>query len=537
MLPETIQPYGIGPFFGLASNTVMAGLCLVTFVLYRHYRPLGILFLFYLFLTFFFLGFIIYRLQRSPESILLGYRINLAALALLPTSWVWFASAILDERPGRFCWVVTGISLLFALFAFLGGGPWLLGLPLEHHPTDIDVLRPQSKLLLPLVSLFGLVICLYYFWVVSVRLYRFKGKRPVYLLPFGIGLLLWFLGGIHDALQSLGMVMLMKDKILWFASFWLSIFLTIAIALHYRSLEQAVRETRDVFERFVPPAYLRRIATDGLQSIRLGEADQQEVTVLCCDIHGFTFLSEKISPSQLVSFINQVLERINNVVAFHQGVIDKFLGDAVLCIFEGTDSAQRAVACGVEMLAKVKSFNAEKKRETQQEVKVGIGLHIGPVILGTIGSSERMDSTVLGFAVNLAKRLEELTRPLNVDMLISKEVASRLPSDHRYRFRELGEVLVRGSSAPVSIIEVYEEDEPKVRELKDRVRPMMSEGMELFKNGRLEAALSKFQEAQSLFPQDLPLQFLTSSLKRTMEQGQTISGTVLLDLSQAFQEV
>lgn len=530
MSPETVQQFIIGPFFGLATNTVMAILCLVTFLLYRHYRPLGTLFLFYLFLTVFFLGFIIYRFQRSPESILFGYRICDAALALLPASWVWFASAILNEKPGRLCWTVTGLSLLFALLALFGQGPWLFGLPLEHHPAAIHVLRPQSKFLHPLISLFGLVICIYYFWLVSVRLSRFKGKRPVYLLPFGIGLLLWFLGGIHDALQSLGVVILINDKILWFASFWLSIFLTIAIALHYRSLEQTVRETRDVFERFVPSAYLRRIATDGLQSIRLGEADQQDVTVLCCDIHGFTSLSEKISPSQLISFINQVLERINKVVARHGGVIDKFLGDAVLCIFEGTDSAQRAVACGVDVLAALRSFNAEKSGRAQQEVKIGIGLHTGPVILGTIGSSDRMDSTVLGLTVNLAKRLEELTRPLAVDMLISNEVASRLPSQHTYRFRELGEVSVRGSSTPLSIVEVYEQNEPRVRDLKDQIRPIMAEGLELFRAGRLEEALPKFQEAQSIHPQDVVLSLLMGSLRKALDRGQRIKGVALLDL-------
>jgi adenylate cyclase len=536
MIPESLY-FNIGPFFGLASNAVMAILCLVTFLLYRHYRPLGALFLFYLFLTGFFLGFIIYRFQRSPESILFGYRMNLAALALLPASWVWFASAILDERPGRLCWGVTGISLLLVFLTLFGKGPWLLGLPLVHHPADIDVLRPQSKLLLPLISFFGLVVCIYYLWVVSARLYRFKGRRPVYLLPFGIGLLLWFLGGLHDALQSLGVVTLMEDKVLWFASFWLSIFLAIAVALHYRTLEQVVRETRDVFERFVPSAYLKRIATDGLQSIRLGEADQQEVTVLCCDIHGFTPLSERITPSQLVSFVNQVLERINKVVAKHKGVIDKFLGDAVLCIFEEVDSPQRAVACGVDMLAAVKSFNAEKGQDTQQTVKIGIGLHTGPVILGTIGSTERMDSTVLGFTVNLAKRLEELTGPLDVDMLISSEVATRLPSGHTFRSRELGEVPIRGSSVPVSIVEVYEQNEPTVRDLKDQVRPMMTEGIDLFRAGRFEAALSKFHAAQSIFPKDLPLRYLTNSLKHTLEQGQAVRGMALLDLRQVMQKV
>jgi class 3 adenylate cyclase len=351
----------------------------------------------------------------------------------------------------------------------------------------------------------------------------------VYLLPVGFGLLFWFLGGLHDAIRSSGVAILIKTQVLWFTSFWLSIFLTIAVTLHFRSLEKAVREARDVFERFVPPAYLRRIATEGLGSIRLGEADQQWVTILCCDIRGFTSLSEQLNPSQLVAFVNRVLERITHAVNGRQGVIDKFLGDGALCIFEGLDSAERAVACGVDMLAGVKSFNAEKERSTDQAVQIGIGLHTGPVILGTIGSSDRMDSTVLGFTVNLAKRLEEVTRPLGVDMLISDQVANRLPNGHTHRFRKLGEISVKGSSAPVAIIEVYDQDSLEVRNLKDRIEPIMTEGIELFKEDRLDAALSKFQEAQYVFPQDLPLRLLITSLRHALEQGQTVKGLALLD--------
>jgi signal transduction histidine kinase len=236
----------IGPFFGLATNLVMAVLCLVTFILYPHYKPLRWLFLFYVFLSFFFLGYIVYALQKSPESILWGYRINLAALALLPASWVWFASSLFDEKVDSFSWVVTAMSLLLAALTLWGNSPWLLGLPLESHPTGMEALRPQSKLLRPSLCLFGLLVCLYYFWLITIRLFRFKGKRPVYLVPFGIGLLLWFLGGLHDALLTTGIVTLSKHKVLWFASFWLSISLTIAVALHYRALEQAVREE---FER------------------------------------------------------------------------------------------------------------------------------------------------------------------------------------------------------------------------------------------------------------------------------------------------
>ncbi len=529
MLPDLLPHYSVGPLFALAANLVMTVLCLVTLALYRNYRPLRSLLFFYLFSTFLFLGWVIYGLQESPESIVLGYRIDLAALALLPASWGWFILALFDERPNRIPWILTGISLCLAALSLLGNGPYLLGLPLESHQIAAGILRPQSKLLRPLVHSYCLVVCLLYFFFVMVRLLHSKTGRPVYLFPVAIGLLFWFLGGLHDAIRSAGIAIFPRDQVLWFTSFWLSIFLTLAVALHFRSLEQAVREARDVFERFVPPAYLRRIAKEGLGAIRLGEAAQQWVAILCCDVRGFTALSERLNPSELVAFINQLLQRITSVVNGRQGVIDKFLGDAVLSTFEEPDSAERAVACGLDMLSAVDSFNNEKNLPKDQRVKIGIGIHAGPVILGTIGASDRMDSTVLGMTVNLAKRLEELTRPLGVDLLISEEVASRLPAGHSYRLRRLGDVSVRGPSAPVAVAEVYNQDSPHVQNLKDRVEPLVSEGIELFRAGRPDAALSRFQEALTIFPQDPPLQLLTTSVRQFLGQGEKVKGRALLD--------
>jgi class 3 adenylate cyclase len=529
MQPESIPHFSVGPLFGLAANGIMSILCLVTSALYRHYRPLRSLFLFYLFITFCFLGWVVYGLQKSPESILLGYRILYAALALLPASWFWFYSALSNERAGWLSWAVTGISLLLVATALLGRGTLLFGLPLEPDQIAVNILRPQSKLLRPLIQSFCLVACLFYFSLIIARLYRFKAQRSLYLLPAGIGLFIWFLGGLHDAIRTIGVPILIKDQVLWFASIWLSIFLTIAVALHFRSLDQAVRETRDVFERFVPPAYLRRIAAQGLRSIRLGEADQQWVTILCCDIRGFTLLSERVKPSELIALINHFFERITQVVDWRHGVIDKFLGDAILCIFEGVDAAQRAVDCGVDILTVVKSINADANRPTEQAIQIGIGLHTGPVILGTIGSPKRMDSTVLGLAVNLAKRLEEVTRPLGVEMLISDQVANQLPNGHGHQFRKLGGVSIKGSSTPIGIIEVYDQDPPEVRYLKDQIGPVMSEGIEFVEAGHLDAAMANLKKAQDIFPQDLPLRLLIASLQNSLEQGQTIQGSALLD--------
>jgi signal transduction histidine kinase len=241
-MPFEISHLTLGPFFGLATNLVMAFLCLATFALYRHYKPLGWLFLFYVFVSLFFFGYVVYVLQKSSESILRGCRIYLAALALLPAGWAWFASSLFNEKIDSFSWVITALSLLLAALTLLGSSPWLLGFPLEIHPGGVELLRPQSKLLRPLIQLFCFLACFYFFWSITIRLFRSQGKRPVYLLPFGIGLLLWLLGGLHDGLQCMGIILLTQHKLPGFASFGLSISLAIAIALHYRSLEEAVRE-------------------------------------------------------------------------------------------------------------------------------------------------------------------------------------------------------------------------------------------------------------------------------------------------------
>lgn len=452
MLPDLIPHYSIGPFIGLVANTVMAILCLVVMGLYISYRPLRSLFLFYLLSMFLFLGWVIYGFQRSPQSILLGYRIDLAALALIPASWAWFTSSLWGEKLNRLAKAIIVIGGFLSLMALFGEGAWFLGLPLQPHEVAIGILRPQSRLLRPAIHFFVLTVGFFYCLTIVKKILKKEG--PPYLFPFAIGMILWFLGGCHDVLRSSGVTVPMGSQIFWFTSLWLSIFLTVAVALHFRSLEKAVHEAKDVFEKFVPPAYLRRIASHGLGSIRLGEADQQWAAILCCDIRGFTALSERLPPGKLITLVNQLYEEIAYVVDERQGVIDKFLGDAVLCIFEGEDAAQRAVACGMEILSSVKAFNRANGFSEDKAIQIGTGIHCGPVILGTIGSSDRMDSTVLGLPVNLAKRLEELTKSLKVSILISEEVVHQLPKNHPHLLRNLGEVTVKGHSEPLTVFEV-----------------------------------------------------------------------------------
>ncbi len=237
MFPNSLPHFSIGPFCGLTANAILAILCLVIWIIYRHYRPLWSLFFFYVLISFALLGSVFWGLQRSSESVLLGYRILYASLALLPATWFWFFSELFNEKPRPLTWVMTGIGMLLAVSALLGKGPLFFGLPLEPDPIAIDFWRPQSRLLKVLIQCFCLAACLLYISLILSKPLRFKERRQV-LIPVIMGLLTWFLGGLNDALLSAGVTFLTEERILWFASVWLSIFLTIAIALHFRSLER-----------------------------------------------------------------------------------------------------------------------------------------------------------------------------------------------------------------------------------------------------------------------------------------------------------
>jgi signal transduction histidine kinase len=282
MLPEFITHFAVGPLLGLAANGAIAILCLVTLTLFPHYRPLRSLSLFYLFIALIFLGLVVCWLQKSPESILLWDRIIYAALVFLPAIWFWFYLSLFNEKPNWLTWIVTGISFVLASLALFGRGPLLFGLPMEPDPFVTNIFRPQSKLLKPLIHSFCLALCLFYLIIILARLGRLKEQRRGYLIFVAIGLLFWLLGGLHDAFRTIGVVVLYKDHILWFASLWLSIFLTIAVTLHFRSVERAAREG---FER------LNKVKSKALDHL------SHELRTPLCVIKGNIHLLRRMIPS------------------------------------------------------------------------------------------------------------------------------------------------------------------------------------------------------------------------------------------------
>ena len=187
------------------------------------------------------------------------------------------------------------------------------------------------------------------------------------------------------------------------------------------------------------------------------------MTVLFSDIRGFTTLTEKGQPEEIVHMLNEYFTRMVEIVFRHKGTVDKFVGDMVMALFgaplDDPQHADHAVEAALDMLAELRQLN-EKWVADGLDVKVdiGIGVNTGPMIAGNIGSDQIMSYTVIGDAVNLGSRLESLNKQYSTHIIISDETRQRLTG--QYVFRPLGDVVVKGKTRPVAIFEVIGRSAP-----------------------------------------------------------------------------
>lgn len=261
------------------------------------------------------------------------------------------------------------------------------------------------------------------------------------------------------------------------------------------------------FQKFVPRQFVDHFAKGGAENLGLGYANEDEVAVMFCDIRGFTGLSENMTPQQLMNFLNAYFLRMNAPIHDNNGFIDKFIGDAIMALFDhpaGTphDKAGDAVRAALDLQKALKLYNKHRANSGYSKINSGVGIHLGPVVLGTVGSDDRMDTTVLGDTVNIAQRIEALTKYFQLDILVSQTVVEQASERIQFKSRSVDEVLLRGKSYPIEIFEVF--DHLSDSEQADRIasQHIIREGIAMRNARNYKGALSLFGQAQTNFPND-----------------------------------
>jgi len=251
--------------------------------------------------------------------------------------------------------------------------------------------------------------------------------------------------------------------------------------------EMMLKETSQAYARFVPDEFLQLLNKNQITDIQLGNHLEMNMTVLFSDIRSFTTLSEKMSPQKNFNFINAFLKEMGPIIREHNGFIDKYIGDAIMALFINADDALKA---SITMLKMLENFN-QIHQPPASKIRIGIGLNTGKLMLGIIGEHNRLQCTVISDAVNLASRLEGITKTYKDSLIISQNTLDSLTNSSQYTTRFLDNLKVKGRSERVNIYEVLDGEPEELQEAKLATLPIFEKAVRLYQQ-------HKFSEVEEL---------------------------------------
>ena len=275
----------------------------------------------------------------------------------------------------------------------------------------------------------------------------------------------------------------------------------------------------DAASRFIPEQYLEFLEKPAITDVNLGDHVSAEMAVMFSDIRGFTTVSEKMTAGENFDFVNEYLKLVSPVILKHEGFIVKFLGDGMMAIFPyGVDDAVRA---GIEKQRKVQSFNALLAERGHAPVSVGIGIHVGHMMVGMIGEERRLQGDAFSDNVNLTSRVEGLNKFYGTSMIVSQDTVAGLEQPVSYRMRYLGQAYVKGRQAPLALYEVYEGLPDDVVARRDAGRDDFERGVACYSQGRLDEAQHAFNTVLEADPTDATARYY---LERCFEWSERAPG-------------
>ncbi len=343
-----------------------------------------------------------------------------------------------------------------------------------------DFLRAPDKLIVML----GVILAALAGMFLIARL------KYYYAIPLAIGLLVVY---AIVAIISFNQFNLLID--LFFAPLAFAVFTGAGVSVAYTEEKTKGAYLRDAFSKYVSKELLDEILSKN-QQLTLG-GEKRILTVMFSDIRDFTSISEKLSPEELVHLLNEYLTTMTRIVLKHQGTVDKFIGDAIMALWNAPllDDAHAVKACdtAVEQIKALRELQANWKQRNVPSLNIGIGIHTGPAVVGNMGSEERFDYTAIGDTVNLASRMEGLTKEYGVSILISESTYEHIKG--KYLCRKLDAVKVKGKKVPVLLYHLcVDQDQAFVTSFE--------KALELYFKAKFHDALKGFKETAKIRPND-----------------------------------
>jgi class 3 adenylate cyclase len=282
-------------------------------------------------------------------------------------------------------------------------------------------------------------------------------------------------------------------------------------AAQLRVVNHHLRATNETFSRFVPRPFLDALGLDSPGEAGLGAHVGVSKCVMFADLRSFTALSEQMQAKDIFAFINGFLETIAPSIRDYGGFVVHYLGDGIMALFP--EEPDGAIRSAIKMQEALQEWSTHQVPQSNSHLKLGIGLHFGHLELGIVGESGRWDSSVISDAVNTASRVEGLTKVFGANLLVTREVASRIADKDAFSLRRLGRIAVKGRKKLVDLFEVLDALPTARRERIAATIPVFERSLLAFEQGKLEEARIGFSECVQQVPDDLAALYYLNDLK------------------------
>ncbi|MFC1656107.1 CHASE2 domain-containing protein [Patescibacteria group bacterium] len=276
-----------------------------------------------------------------------------------------------------------------------------------------------------------------------------------------------------------------------------------SIIYKYFTELKAKKYIQTAFSRYLSPNVLKEVLKDPHMLHRRGM--KREISVFFSDIAGFTTVSEKLDPEDLIELINDYLATMTDIVIKHEGTLDKYVGDAIVAYFgapiDQPDHAKKVCRVALEMRDTLPKLHEKWKAEGKPLIDFRIGINTGEAIVGNVGSSKRFDYTIMGDEVNLGSRLEGANKKYNTHIMISESTYKQIEDD--FVVRELDIIRVKGKNEPVRVYELLAH-KGKLSEVGQSLLAPYNHGMRLYLAKNFKEAYTEFKKALEIYPEDGP---------------------------------
>jgi PAS domain S-box-containing protein len=284
-----------------------------------------------------------------------------------------------------------------------------------------------------------------------------------------------------------------------------------------KQADEELTALKNSLARFFPSEYLKFLKKDNVTQLQLGDHVSKEMAVMFSDIRSFTSLSERMTPQEIFNFMNAYLKWVSPEIYRANGFIVKYLGDGIMAAFP--DHVDDAIAAGIAKQQKVREYNQERASQGLGPIAIGIGVHVGHMMVGLIGEANRMQGDTLSDTINLTSRLEGLTKLYGVSLIISEEVRNQMSHPEQYLLRYLDRAIVQGRSESIAVYEVIDAEPDEIRALKAKTLTAFEQGIQQYHQREFLQAKQSFEQVIALHPTDKTALIYLERIHQYLQEG------------------